>query len=329
VLVPAITWVAYVTVEYGSPFFPYAETRSGNVGLLHVDELLETTVDGHNILLATLFPAYPTDSATMIKNLTAGISFSVLLTAATAGFLIGTRKSSIGSRSAPGARRILFAFLVGFLVILYVFFPSYSKYSHYGAFLVAPFAAAFLTWLFREHLRGLLLPLAAIGVFSIGIALWAYNNWGHASSDSGFTNVSYLVPSKGSTIERLARSTNRTPETLETELSEYDRALAGLEGGDRILYGDMEPGSLVPSLVGQEFLGDVTYLESTEASAVRSATTESQLRAALRALDIRYVYRPGKSHGALDEGLLLRRVAASEDAGEYLIPTRKLLERRR
>lgn len=327
-LAPVVAWTAFAVANYGSPLFPY-ESRSGAFGLLHFDELFAPDPSGHSRFLSSLFPAFIDEPGTMLKNALAGVSVSVFLTLAVIGFVV------FGSRIASAPRpaslhRFGVALLVAFLLVLYLFFADYLKYPHYGAYLLAPFAALFLGWIASHagRFRNAAITAVVAALLATGLGFWAFNNWGHAAPNRSLINARYLWPGYGTPLDRVAQSSVRTRSTLETEFAEYERALAETRERGEILYGEMEPGGLVPSLADGEYLGDVLFLDGEAAEPVVTANTVSELEAALDRLDVRFVYRPARSHGAIDDSLLLERLATARTDAEYLVPTSDLLRRR-
>lgn len=77
---PLAAWTAFAIVSYDSVLFPY-ESRNASFGLIHVDELLSSEVDGRNSLVLHFLLALSSNAAEVIRNLGAGTSFSTVLTA--------------------------------------------------------------------------------------------------------------------------------------------------------------------------------------------------------------------------------------------------------
>jgi hypothetical protein len=322
---PVITWTTFLVIEYGSPVFPHQDQTAGSFGVLHLDELFGGGFSQQNHFLDHFLPLFPDEPGTMIKNAALGTSFSVLFTVVLVGYLVfAPRIHRNGGRTA---RRLALTMLAGFAVVLYLAFPTYPKYPHYGSLLLAPFAAIFLAWACRRLAWRGAASLVGFALLACGTAFWAINTWGHATWDESLENVKLLNPGYEEPVDRLARSTSRTRESLTDEIEEYTAALSSLEPGERILYAEHEPGALIPSLVDREFLGDALFLEGSRATSVVAAESNRELEKSLRDLGIRFVYRPQRAHTLIEDSLVWKRIQRSEEA-DYLIPAEALLESR-
>lgn len=201
----------------------------------------------------------------------------------------------------------------------------YPKYPHYGVFLLAPFAGIFVWWLGSMRAGKLAAGGLVAAVFLSGVGSWAYSGWGHAAPDSTLANVRYLSPGYGDALERLGRSSVRSPESLRDEISEHTNAISTLGPEERILYADVEPGALVPSILDREFLGDVDYLEGESAALIRAAETDAELQRRLAELEVRYVYRPRGTDEWLRRTLIGRRIEGYRGTADHLIGVGSLL----
>jgi hypothetical protein len=325
VALPVITWTTFLVIEYGSPLFPHQDQTAASFGVLHLDELFGGGFSQQNHFLDHFLPIFPDAPGTMIKNAALGTSFSVLFTVVLVGYLVFAPR--IHRSDGRAAHRLALAMFVGFAALLYFAFPTYPKYPHYGTLLLAPFAAIFIGWACRRWAWPGAASLVGLGLLVCGTAFWAVNSWGHATWDESLENIRLLNPGYGEPVDRLARSTGRTQESLLDEIDEYTAALSSLEPGERILYAEHEPGALVPSLVDREFLGDALFLEGPRAEGVVVADSDRELEESLRHLGIRFLYRPQRAHTAIEDSLIWKRIQDSEEA-DYLIPAEALLESR-
>lgn len=333
---PFLAWAVYMIARYENLAYAarvatgrYESATTSGFGLFNFETILDAKLDGQNYLLSQFLPAFVDRGlSTFVKNALAGLSFSILLTVAIVAFVVLAKRAMGGERGRL-LRRLALAYALGFAAVMYLAFPVYPKFTHYAAFLLAPFGAILIGWIARSGRLGKAAATATVAaVFVAGVAYGAYNTWGHTSGDSGLTNVKMLYPGYGDALDRLARATGRPRESLAAELAEYETATGTLGRDEHVLLVDLEPGALVPSIADRRFLGAEPYLTTERADDVLAAETPAALRDALRAIGVRYVYQPGRDHPPdVEDSLIMRRLAAYDGDSEFVIPVDELVAR--
>jgi hypothetical protein len=214
------------------------------------------------------------------------------------------------------------AYVLASAFVAYAFLPLYPKFPHYLGYLVAVVPGLMAVAIGERLPRRIGAPSLAAALLLVGVGFWAINTWGHAPKDRTLSNVKFLWPYYGGPLARLQRDSNRPVASIQSETTEYSRAI---DSGGGILYMDHEPGALLPSILDKQFLGHVLYVESPRAAPLRAARTKQQLKMALAQMGIEYVYRPGRPHPLVDNTLLMRLARTAKGRSEWVIPVPELL----
>lgn len=271
------------------------------------------------------FPAFLHKGVlTFIKNLFCGLGLSLLISVGFILFLIFGKDTLRGFPERKSFHRFMWAAFLGFGLIWYRFFYDYQKFSQYLSYFAALGTGIFTQRFLKSEKKQLTL---ALSVFICGLAFGGYNTWGHGGKDPYFRNFKFLWPNYGAPLDRISRKANRPTKDLSQELQEYSRALQETqENHGEILFMDHEPGALIPSLLGKQFLGDVLYLENLRSSKVYNSTTLRELSENLQALKIAFIYRPGRSHGVFEKTLIMQlaRAYLNTHSNAFLIPALEL-----
>ena len=202
---------------------------------------------------------------------------------------------------------------------MYIFFLSYIRYAQYLAFIAAPFAACFY-WRFLK--KDSLLKTLMIMLLCFGMLFWAYNEWGHMSKDTTLENIKFLNPYYKNAVSRIAKKSSRSEISVETEIKEITKAR---EKQGNILYMDIEPGLLIPTILNLENFANSLFFESTSVKRLYEARNIKELQKGLDFYGISYIYKPGRSHGDFNNTLLLKKLKRTKRY-EFLVPVKELFK---
>ncbi len=337
VLVPFLASACALWAFYGSPTRPQSEVAGvGSFGFDHVSLWLHGhalarttgTAGTGNFILEHFFPLHPHLGAKqLVIDLFRGLSVPLLVTLGVIAFLLfaGAMPSRILRAQPKLLRRLLLAYLVGFVVLDYLVFPEYDKFQHLIIYLVALFPAMLLAEFAVNRLAAVAVGAFALLLCAVGWQGWAATDWGHAERARASLNLRLLWPQSSSLLERIARKTSRSPASLGQEIEEYVRALdATRTRGGRILFTDEEPGALVPVLVDRQYLGNALYLEQRQAAPVVRARDCTELRAAFRSLGVRFVYEPGRPHVTIAQTYVMGQLLHQRSRWRYVVPVQAL-----
>ena len=349
-LLPAIFWATFTFIKYKSPFYPHgghfvakifpesvqkplepytfgkspdATQGAEKVSFLRqqqmkIDQIKNHRIPGSNISFYTenFFPIHLSRGfSTFLKNIFCGVSVSLLTSIGLLGFLV----MSFFRKEKDGSREVASLFLIGYSIIMYIFFLSYIRYAQYLAFIAAPFAACFY-WRFLK--KDSLLKTLMIMLLCFGMLFWAYNEWGHMSKDTTLENIKFLNPYYKNAVSRIAKKSSRSEISVETEIKEITKAR---EKQGNILYMDIEPGLLIPTILNLENFANSLFFESTSVKRLYEARNIKELQKGLDFYGISYIYKPGRSHGDFNNTLLLKKLKRTKRY-EFLVPVKELFK---
>jgi len=348
-LLPAIFWATFTFIKYKSPFYPHGgsfvdrffpESVQKPFEPYTLDEpvVIEKSSTPKNTFLQnqlsklksirkqripgsevsfyveTFFPTHLNRGVfTFLKNAFCGVSVSLLTSLGLLGFLI----ISFFKKEQKENREVVCLFLVGYCIILYVFFLGYIRYTQYFAYIAAPFAGYFF---FKILKKELLLRVFIMLLLSFGIFFWAFNEWGHMSKDKTFENIKFLNPNHKNVISRIAKKSSRSEDGIDTEIKEI---LLSKENNRRILYMDIEPGMLIPTILNLDNFANSLFYESSSAEKLYKARSFNELKNGINLYGITHIYRPGRAHGDFDNTLLLKMLKQIKNY-EFLVPIEEL-----
>lgn len=348
-LIPAVFWATFTFVKYKSPFFPHGghfvekifpasvqkplepytfaesiqpkKNNSEQASFLKQQIIKLKSIKNHRIpgsnisfYVENFFPVHLSRGFfTFIKNVFCGLSVSLLTSIGFLGFLF----ASFFIKGQKDNREVAWLFLIGYTIVMYIFFLSYIRYAQYLAYIISPFSSYFYFKALRKQvfLKGLMLIL-----FCFGMIFWAYNEWGHMSKDNSLENIRFLNPSYKNAVSRLAKKSNRSEIGIETEIKEILKARAK---DSKILYMDIEPGLLIPTILNLENFADSLFLESISAEKLYEAKSFKELKNGINFYGITHIYKPGRSHVDFENTLLLRMLKQIKEY-EFLVPVEEL-----
>lgn len=228
-------------------------------------------------------------------------------------------------KKMPGPRKefwaVTAALFLGWLVEYLVFYRGHNKFPQYLSAMTLWPAGLVLFSFGKKYFRPVSVALAVLIFLSFNLLLF-----GRRNIDPDWTPLKILSGQK-TFLGKLAYKSNNSIAETEAASSELDRAYAS---GRRVLHIEVEPGALLPSLMGREFLGRAYYLSmnSTPLKEVLEANNATALGQALKNLNIDFVFIPQRDHGILEQHplfLVLRRFRA-EGKNRLVVPVGAILE---
>lgn len=213
-----------------------------------------------------------------------------------------------------------FLILEGFLLCGWVaeyllFYIGHNKFPQYlSAVTLFPAGLVFYS-LQKRFFRPLPVVLAIFLFLSFNSFLF-----GHRNVDFHFSPLKILFGRK-TFIEKIAYKSNKTGSEIEKEAVELYQAY---NSGKRILHIEVEPGGLLPSLMGREFLGKAYYFTLVNYS-LRDAITAKSKEDFVKALERRkigFIFIPQRDHETLERHPLFKVLRKLKQEGRYhlLVP---------
>lgn len=213
------------------------------------------------------------------------------------------------------------ALAVAWIVGYFIFFQGYRKFPQYfSAILLLPtgFALYFIQKKFLSRLSAL---LAVFLFLNFNVILF-----GHRNIDFHFLPLQIFLGQK-TFMEKLAYKSNKSVFETKKEAEELYQAY---NSGKRILHIEVEPGGLLPSLMGREFFGDAFYfsLFNYQLKDVMTAKNKESFAKSLEKRNIGFVFFPQRDHGTLEDHplFLALRKFQQQTKHHLLVPSEEVLE---
>ncbi|MBI4125647.1 MAG: hypothetical protein HY609_06520 [Deltaproteobacteria bacterium] len=202
--------------------------------------------------------------------------------------------------------------ILGWLVEYVVLYWGHNKFPQYLAAMTFLPAGLMLFRLQQKFFRALPVLLAGLFLFEFNVFLFGHGN-------IGFTlEPARILLGRRTFIEKLAYKSNRGVEETETMAMELDRAY---RSGRKILHMDVEPGGLLPSLMGKEFFWEMLYFNPIDYPLrdLLTAKNKGDFAEALRKRNIGFIFFPQRSREMLDRHPLFQALAKIKRDSRHLL----------
>ena len=211
--------------------------------------------------------------------------------------------------------------IIGWGIEYILFYIGHNKFPHYLSVMTL-FPAGFVLYsIEKKFFKPLPVVVVVFLFFNFNILLF-----GHRNIDFNFLPLQILLGQK-TFIEKLAYKSNKSVPETQKESEELYHAY---NLGKRILHIEVEPGGLLPSLMGREFFGEAFYFSPTnyQLKDVITAKNKEAMLEALKKRNIEFIFIPQRDRGVLESHPLFWALRELGQSSSYhlLVPVDVILK---